>query len=155
MFQHHKRRIYTWTSPGGEYRNQIDFILTKKRWMKCIVNARAYPGVDCGTDHNLVGITSKLRIAKVRKEQGAVRLNLEGLAAEEKRLAYNVLVSNKFNALNLIEDEREPEELFSLLKDTLLSSTEEIVGKARRRRNQVWITDETLDLMDERDRTQI
>ena len=27
LFQQHKRRLYTWTSPDGECRNQIDYIL--------------------------------------------------------------------------------------------------------------------------------
>ena len=27
FFQQHKRRLYTWTSPDGQYRNQIDSIL--------------------------------------------------------------------------------------------------------------------------------
>ena len=27
VFQQHKRRLYTWTSPDGQYRNQIDYIL--------------------------------------------------------------------------------------------------------------------------------
>ena len=27
FFQQHKRRLYTWTSPDGQYRNQIDYIL--------------------------------------------------------------------------------------------------------------------------------
>ena len=27
LFQQHKRRLYTWTSPDGQYRNQIDYIL--------------------------------------------------------------------------------------------------------------------------------
>ena len=26
-FQQHKRRLYTWTSPDGQHRNQIDYIL--------------------------------------------------------------------------------------------------------------------------------
>ena len=45
-----------------------------------------------------------------RREQAAMRLNLEGLAVEEERLSYNAMVSNKFSALNLLEDERDPEE---------------------------------------------
>ena len=31
LFQQHKTRLYTWTSPDGEYRNQIDYILCSQR----------------------------------------------------------------------------------------------------------------------------
>ena len=27
LFQQHKRRLYTWTSPAGQYQNQTDYIL--------------------------------------------------------------------------------------------------------------------------------
>ena len=30
LFQQHKRRLYTWTSPDGQYQNQIDYILCAK-----------------------------------------------------------------------------------------------------------------------------
>ena len=30
LFQQHKRKLYTWTSPDGEYQNQIDYILSVK-----------------------------------------------------------------------------------------------------------------------------
>ena len=32
LFQQHKRRPYTWTSPDGQYQNQIDYILCSQRW---------------------------------------------------------------------------------------------------------------------------
>ena len=31
-FQQHKRRFYTWTSPDGQHRNQIDYILGSQKW---------------------------------------------------------------------------------------------------------------------------
>ena len=31
LFQQHKRRLYTWTSPDGQHENQIDYILCSKR----------------------------------------------------------------------------------------------------------------------------
>ena len=30
LFQQHKRRLYTWTSPDGQHRNQIDYTLQPK-----------------------------------------------------------------------------------------------------------------------------
>ena len=37
LFQQHKKQLYTWTSPDGQYRNQIDYILWAKKW-KTIYN---------------------------------------------------------------------------------------------------------------------
>jgi len=36
IFQQHKRRLYTWTSPHGQYQNQIDNILCSQRWRSSI-----------------------------------------------------------------------------------------------------------------------
>ena len=32
LFQQHKRQLYTWTSPDGQYQNQTDYILCDQRW---------------------------------------------------------------------------------------------------------------------------
>ena len=32
LFQQHKRRLYTWTSPDGQHQNQMDYILCSQRW---------------------------------------------------------------------------------------------------------------------------
>ena len=36
LFQQHRRRLYTWTSPDGQHRNQIDYILCSQRWKSSI-----------------------------------------------------------------------------------------------------------------------
>ena len=36
LFQQNKRRLYTWTSPGGQHQNQIDYILCSQRWRSSI-----------------------------------------------------------------------------------------------------------------------
>ena len=36
LFQQHKRRLYTWTSPDGQYRNHFDYILCSQRWRSSI-----------------------------------------------------------------------------------------------------------------------
>ena len=32
LFQQHKRRLYTWTSPDGQHRSQIDYILCSRHF---------------------------------------------------------------------------------------------------------------------------
>ena len=41
FFQQHKRRLYTWTSPDGQHRNQIDYILCSQRWRSSIQAIRS------------------------------------------------------------------------------------------------------------------
>ena len=36
LFLQHKRRLYTRTSPDGQHRNQIDYLLCSQRWRSCI-----------------------------------------------------------------------------------------------------------------------
>ena len=36
LFQKHKRTLYTWTSPDGQHRNQIDYILCSQRWRSSV-----------------------------------------------------------------------------------------------------------------------
>ena len=36
LFQQHKRRLYTWTTPDGQYRIQIPYILCSQRWRSYI-----------------------------------------------------------------------------------------------------------------------
>ena len=52
FFQQHKRRLYTWTSPDGQHRNHIDYILCSQRWRSSIQSAKTRLGADCGSDHD-------------------------------------------------------------------------------------------------------
>ena len=54
LFQQHKRRLYTWTSPDGQHQNQIDYILCSQRWRSSIQSAKTRLGADCGSDHELL-----------------------------------------------------------------------------------------------------
>ena len=40
LFQQHKRRLYTWISPDGQYQNQIDYIHCSQRWRSFIQSAK-------------------------------------------------------------------------------------------------------------------
>ena len=60
LFQQHKRRLYTWTSPDGQHQNQTDYILCSHRWRHSIQSTKTRPGADYGSDHDLLMPNSEL-----------------------------------------------------------------------------------------------
>ena len=49
LFQQHKIRLYTGTSPDGQHQNHIDYILSSQRWRSCIAIAIAKSLQSCPT----------------------------------------------------------------------------------------------------------
>ena len=69
-FRHHPRHRWTWRSPGGIYKNQIDYITINQRFRNSITQVKTYPGADCGIgcDHVPVVATIRLRLKKTKKK---------------------------------------------------------------------------------------
>ena len=64
LFQQHKRKLYTWTSPDGQHQNQIDYILCRQMWRSSIQSAKSRLGTDCGSDHELLMVKFRLTYKK-------------------------------------------------------------------------------------------
>ena len=45
LFQQHKRRLYTCTSPDGQNQNQIDYILCNQRWRSSVQSGKNKTGI--------------------------------------------------------------------------------------------------------------
>ena len=65
LFQQYKGWLYTWTSPDGQYWNQIDYILCSRRWSSSIQSAKTRPGADCGSDHELLIAKFRFKLRKI------------------------------------------------------------------------------------------
>ena len=76
LFQQHKRKLYIWTSPDGQNRNQIDYVLCGRRWRSSIESAKTRPGADCGSDHELLVAKFRLKLKKVEKTTRLFRYDL-------------------------------------------------------------------------------
>ena len=76
LFQQHERRLYTWTSLDGQYRNQIDYLLCSQRWRSSIQSTKTRPGVDCGSDHELLITKFRLKLKKTGKTARPFRYDL-------------------------------------------------------------------------------
>ena len=104
LFQQHKRRLYTWTSPDGQHPNQIDYILCSQRWRSSIQSAKTRPGADCGSEHELLIAKIRHKLKKVGKTTRPFRYDINQIPYH-----YTVDMTNRFKVLDLID--RMPEEL--------------------------------------------
>ena len=97
LFQQHKRRLYTWTSPDGQHQNQIDYILCSQRWRSSIQSAKTRPGADAdsadsgGSDHELLIAKFRLKLKKVGKTTRPFRYDPNQIPYD-----YTVEVRNRF-----------------------------------------------------------
>ena len=98
LFQKHKRRLYTWTSPDGQHRNQMDYILCSQRWRSSTQAAKTRLGAHCGSDHELLIAKFGLKLKKVRKTTRPLRNDLNQIPYD-----CTVELRNRFRGLDLIE----------------------------------------------------
>ena len=91
LFQQHRRRLYTWTSPDGQHRNQTDYILCSQRWRSSKQSTKTRPGTDCGSDHELLIAKFRLKLKKVGKTTRPFRYDLNQIPYD-----YTMEVTNRF-----------------------------------------------------------
>ena len=98
LFQQQKRRLYTWTSPDGQYQNQTDYMLCSQRWGSSIQSAKTRLGADCDSDHELLIAKVRLKLKKVGKTTRPFRYDLNQTPYD-----YTMEVRNRFKGLDLTE----------------------------------------------------
>ena len=98
LFQQHKRRLYTRTSPDGQHQNQIHYILFRQRWRSSVQSAKTRLKADCGSDHELLIAKFRLKLKKAGKTTRPFRYDLNKIPND-----YTVEVRNRFKGLDLID----------------------------------------------------
>ena len=134
LFQQHKRRLYTWTSPDGQHQNQIDYILCSLRWGSSIQSAKTRPGADCGSDHELLIAKFRLKLKKVGKTTRPFRYDLNQMPYD-----YTVEVRNRFKRLDLRDIV--PDELWTEVCDSLQETGIKIICKKKKCKRAKWLSD--------------
>ena len=147
LFQQHKRRLYTWTSSDGQYRNQIDYILCSQRWRSSIQSAKTRPGADCGSDHELLIAQFRLKVKKLGKTTIPFRYDLNQIPND-----YTVEVRNRFKGLDLID--RVPDELWMEVCDIVQETGIKTIPKKKKCRKARCLSEEALPVAMKRSETQ-
>ena len=104
------RKDYTWTSPYGQYQNQIDYILSSQRHRCSLQSAKTRLGADCGSDHELLIAKFRLKLKKVGKNTRPFRYDLNQIPYK-----YTLDVTKKFKGLDMID--RVSEELWTEVRE--------------------------------------
>ena len=143
FFTLHAWRLYTWISPDQTTRNQIDYIIFKTRWRSSVSRVTTLPGADCGTDHTLLIADIKIKLKRIKRAKQTPKYYVENIGLE-----FAVKVKNRFNGLQLAD--REPEELWSDIRDIVKGTADKRVPKAKRMKLTKWLSDEAVKIADER-----
>ena len=137
VFQQHKRRLYTWTSPDGQHQNQFDYILCSQRWRSSIQSTKTRLGADCGSDHELLIAKFRLKLKKVGKITGPFRYDLNQIPYD-----YTVQVRNRFKGLDLID--RVPDELWNEVRDIVQETGIKTIPMGKKCKKAKWLSEEAL-----------
>ena len=145
---HKPSRHWTWHSPGGDYHNQIDYITVKLRFQSSvnIAKTRSFPGADIGSDHELVMMTFRLLLQRM-KNQGNVRIRF---SLEKLKDPDIVEMGGHFAPLLVLENQdTETDALINSFNTAVKETANNILGKHRPAKKP-WVTDNILKLCDRR-----
>ena len=139
LFQQHKRRLYTWTSPDGQHQNQTDYILCSQKWRSSIQSAKTRPGADCDSGHELLIAKFRLKLKRVGKTNRPFRYDLNQIPYD-----YTMEVRNRFKGLHLID--RVPDELWTEVHDTVQETGFKTIPMVKKCKKAKWLSEDALQI---------
>ena len=137
LFQQHKRRLYTWTSPNAQHQHQIDYVLCSQRWRSSIQSAKTRLGADCGSNHEFFIAKFRLKWKKVGKTTRPFRYDQNQIPYD-----YTVEVRNRFKGLDLIE--RVPDKLWTEVHDIVQETCIKPIPMEKKCKKAKWLSEEAL-----------
>ena len=149
MFMNHKRRLYTWTSPDGDTKNQIDYILVNRSWRTSVSATRTLPGADCGSDHEMLMCEFKFRLKCFKKSPEPIRYDLQEIPLN---ILYKIEIKNRFRALLDTAEEMEPNEMAREITQIYKEAAANHLPK-KEITKKPWITKETIEAIEKRKTT--
>src|SRR5664279_4512148 len=148
-FQQRKvNRLWTWESPDGVTHNQIDFIIVNRKWRSSIMNCRAFPSADVGSDHQLVIASLRLKLKNRKKRQSKRKFDIRKLKDPEIERAYRAQFA--VNTRGLRNSVDETDEMWSKIKAAFNRTSETVLGYSRKSQQKDWISDDTYKIVEER-----
>ena len=116
-----------------------------------IAKTRSFPGADIGSDHELVMMTFKLHLKRVKKlGHNRIKFDLKKLKDPEVAEAFHAMIGEQFAALTILDaDGTDMETLINTFNTAVTNTASEILG-THRPVKKPWVTADLLDLCDKR-----
>ena len=130
---------------GDTERYQIDYIMVRDRYRNSVKSARAYPGADAHTDHNLVAMRTLVKLKRMKKLRVQKKLKIECMRVKGRE--FREQVEREVSS----GEGKTVEERWTTWKQTVNKCAESVLGyRKRRAAKKPWVTEEMLQKMEER-----
>ena len=149
MFPHKKIHTATWKSPDQVTLNQIDHICISKKFRRSLLDVKVQRGADVNTDHFLLSSFVKLKLKQQQSiKNPRIKYNISALQDQDKLNSFKLNLHNRFEALTPTEDDT-VEDSWAEIKTVFNEVSKEVLG-FKKNEQQPWISQNTINLMNER-----
>ena len=140
--QQHNRRLYTWTSPDGQYEIRLIIFFAAKDG-EALYNQQKqdWELTVAQIVNSLLANSDQLK--KVGKTTSPFRCDLNQIPYD-----YTVEVTNRFKGLDLID--RVPEELWMEIRDIVQEAVIKNIPKKKKCKKAKWLSEEGLQIAEKR-----
>lgn len=129
VFMHKDIEKYTWTSPNGKTKNQIDHILYNKKCRTSIQDVFAKRKPDVGSDYNMVVCKLKLNLRRIRRKVSSPMFDSVQLRSPEVREYFCLDLRNQFEIFKHLPEAAHIDEEWTRIKDSNCNSAEITFGR--------------------------
>ncbi|KAJ8717892.1 hypothetical protein PYW07_005822 [Mythimna separata] len=152
LFIHGDHHKYTWNSPDGVTKNQIDHLAISSKWRSSLLDVRNRRGADIDSDHHLVVAEVRLKVAVARATGGPGRLgrrfDVNKLSDLDTRRAFRLELRNRFSGLEEVADSLDEE--WNRIKMAYTETSSVILGHKSSHSREDWMSQHTWSLIEDR-----
>eukprot|EP00057_Strongylocentrotus_purpuratus_P009229 XP_011663703.1 PREDICTED: uncharacterized protein LOC105438068 [Strongylocentrotus purpuratus] len=130
-FKKHKSRYWTWESPNGVTKNQIDFILSNQRGI--IKNCEVITNVDIASDHRMVRVNISInkKLARLRFIQNKRKTRINIMKLKGKKEEFQLKLHNRFDGLEL--EDMDIDERCDMMTSAMLEEAKSVAPTEKRK----------------------
>jgi hypothetical protein len=131
IFAHKKIHKATWGSPDGATMNQIDHILSQKKYFSNLKDVRCKGSVNVDSDHHLVMVKIQARIStnKIHRGQRVQKYKVQSLENKEVKQAFRNKIIELNESISAVEQSQKGiEKQWSICKKIMKEAAESVIG---------------------------